>query len=87
MQKAVYFYHRQDCHIGFIWSERLGLEVLSGSIYFSLVKYYFVQFSSFPFSIFEEIPNEEFRDFRVIAKVKTTFIYKKIDFTYGNEIA
>ena len=33
MQKAVYFNHQQDCHIGFIWSERLGLEVLSGPIY------------------------------------------------------
>lgn len=81
MQKVVNLNHRQkDRHIGFIRSETLGLEVLGRAFtyHFSNQLFYFVQFPSFPFSIFKEIPHEKSCDFRVISKVKTTFLYKKM---------
>ena len=57
-------------------------------IFFSLVKYYFVQFSSFPFSIFEEIRMKNFEILELLPKLRSPLCTKKIDFTkYGNEIA
>lgn len=57
-------------------------------IFFSLVKYYFVQFSSFPFSIFEEIRMKNFEILELVPKLRPPLCPKQIDFTkYGNEIA
>lgn len=57
-------------------------------IFFSVVKYYFVQFSSFPFSIFEEIRMKNFEILELLPKLRPPLCTKKIDFTkYGNEIA